>query len=145
MADCRNTGETEWTLNGRHTGVTDINLTDAGRQQVLSSASAFVGEGCLIRPQKIAQVYISPRTRAQVTAGLLLGVERLEGYRAAGKVETTEELAEWGYGMYEGWFPKQIREDRKSRGLDTERGWDVWRDGCEDGPAEGENAGLKGE
>lgn len=28
---------------------------------------------------------------------------------------------------------KAIRELRKSHGLDQDREWDIWRDGCEDG------------
>lgn len=36
-------------------------------------------------------------------------------------------------------FPAQIREDRKQRGLDKDRPFDIWRDGCEDGE------GVKGE
>lgn len=44
--------------------------------------------------------------------------------------------------MYEGWFPAQIRENRKSRGLDADRPFDIWRDGCEDGAdgSKGESA-----
>jgi broad specificity phosphatase PhoE len=42
-------------------------------------------------------------------------------------------LAEWGYGLYEGLLTKEIRKERKERGLDTESEWDIWRDGCEGG------------
>lgn len=51
----------------------------------------------------------------------------------AKKVSETERLAEWGYGEYEGLLTKQIRTLRKEHGLDTEREWDIWRDGCEGG------------
>jgi broad specificity phosphatase PhoE len=47
------------------------------------------------------------------------------------KVSTTDRLAEWGYGSYEGLVTSEIRELRKQRGLDTDRPWDIWRDGCE--------------
>lgn len=50
-----------------------------------------------------------------------------------GKVTTTNELAEWDYGKYEGLLTKEIRARRKERGLDNERSWDIWKDGCEDG------------
>jgi probable phosphoglycerate mutase len=33
----------------------------------------------------------------------------------------------------EGLTPKEIRSKRQSSGLDQERKWDIWRDGCEDG------------
>lgn len=44
--------------------------------------------------------------------------------------EITNDLAEWDYGEYEGLLTKEIRERRKQQGLDTERDWDIWRDGC---------------
>ena len=47
------------------------------------------------------------------------------------KTVTTEDIAEWGYGDYEGLLTEQIRELRRSRGLDTARPWHVMRDGCE--------------
>lgn len=34
---------------------------------------------------------------------------------------------------YEGKLTKEIRAMRKERGLDGEREWDIWRDGCEAG------------
>ena len=51
----------------------------------------------------------------------------------AEKVEITNDLAEWDYGEYEGLLTKEIRAKRKQQGLDTERDWDIWRDGCENG------------
>lgn len=136
-------GETEWTLNGRYTGLTDLTLTSAGESQVLASSDAFVGPHRLIDPSKLARVLISPRRRAQQTAKLLLGEHTLKQLHGEGKVATREEIREWQYGRYEGWLTRDIRRDRKERGLDQEREWDVWRDGCEDGEGEGEIA--KGE
>lgn len=49
------------------------------------------------------------------------------------KVTVTEEIAEWGYGDYEGLLTKEIVTQRKERGLDKEKPWDIWRDGCEGG------------
>ena len=138
------TGETEWTLNGRYTGLTDLPLTSpAGESQVLASSDAFVGPHRLIDPSKLARVLISPRHRAQQTAKLLLGEHTLEELKREGKVATREEIREWQYGRYEGWLTKDIKRDRKGRGLDKDREWDVWRDGCEDGDEDGEMA--KGE
>ena len=51
----------------------------------------------------------------------------------AEKVRTTEEIAEWNYGRYEGLVTGEIRERRRGMGFDAEGEWDIWRDGCEDG------------
>ena len=48
-------------------------------------------------------------------------------------VTVTEDIAEWDYGDYEGITEGETRVLRKERGLDVEREWDVWRDGCEGG------------
>lgn len=50
-----------------------------------------------------------------------------------GKLFTTEALAEWEYGLYEGLVTREIREGRRARGLDAGGEWDIWRDGCEEG------------
>lgn len=71
------------------------------------------------------KVYSSPRIRARKTCGILLGEDR--------DVEVTEDIREWEYGLYEGLLTAQIREARKGRGLDSEREWDIWTDGCEEG------------
>jgi len=34
---------------------------------------------------------------------------------------------------YEGITPKEARARRKAKGLDQDREWDIWRDGCEGG------------
>ena len=54
------------------------------------------------------------------------------------KTEITEEIREWDYGAYEGLLPTEIRARRKKQGLDLERSFNIWIDGCEDGesPAE---------
>lgn len=46
---------------------------------------------------------------------------------------TTEDIAEWDYGDYEGLVVNEIRALRKERGLDQDREWDIWKDGCEGG------------
>jgi broad specificity phosphatase PhoE len=45
----------------------------------------------------------------------------------------TEDIAEWGYGDYEGLLTSEIRKLRQEKGLDKEQAWDIWRDGCEGG------------
>lgn len=125
-------GETTWSQTGRFTGTTELPLTSTGTLQVLSTGSTLIGPQKLIDPARLAHVYISPRQRAQVIFGLLFkgdkgGRELREGV----KVETTEGLAGWAYGLYEGLLLGEIRQGRRERGL--ERDWDIWRDGCEGG------------
>jgi probable phosphoglycerate mutase len=45
-------------------------------------------------------------------------------------VQITEDIREWDYGDYEGITSAQIKEERKSAGLEP---WDIWRDGCPGG------------
>ncbi|KAK7731013.1 hypothetical protein SLS53_008884 [Cytospora paraplurivora] len=125
-------GETEWTINGRYTGITDLPLTENGVKQVVGSATKLVGAGKLIDPSKVARVFVSPRKRAQTTFGLLFGSGE-DSTVDPTKVSTTEEIAEWGYGDYEGLLTPEIKARRKEKGLDTHQSWDIWRDGCEGG------------
>lgn len=103
-------GQTEWSRSGRHTGRTDLELTDEGLQQARSAASALA-ELKLDDPLVIS----SPRRRAVVTA-------ELAGLDVA---QTTELLAEWDYGDYEGLTTPQIREQVPD--------WLVWTHGCPGG------------
>ncbi|KFY07375.1 hypothetical protein V492_07199 [Pseudogymnoascus sp. VKM F-4246] len=134
MVTIRN-GQTEWTISGQCTGSTDIPLTAVGESQVVASSKVVVGSGKLIDPSKLTRVFISPRTRAQRTYDLLFSDEARASLKE--KVEITEDIREWEYGAYEGVTPSNIRKLRKEKGLDTERPWDIWHDGCED--AEGES------
>jgi probable phosphoglycerate mutase len=98
-------GQTEWSVSGKHTGRTDIPLTDRGR--VLAKAA-----GELVRRVRgddpPVLVISSPRARARVTAELAgFAPDRLD-----------ERLAEWDYGRYEGLTTPEIRE--------TDPGWTVW-------------------
>lgn len=87
-------------------------------------------------PSRITQLFISPRKRALRTYELLFDEPTRYGFQ--GKVEITEDIREWDYGLYEGILPSQARAGRKERGLDKERPWNIWVDGCEEGesPAE---------
>ncbi|KAL6719076.1 vacuolar membrane-associated protein iml1 [Lecanora helva] len=128
-------GETEWTINGRHTGKSDIPLTHNGMKQVLSASETLVGYRKVIDPSKFVHVFVSPRIRAQTTLDILLGHDGEERAKLEkeGKVTTTEDIAEWDYGYYEGLVPSEIRKRRKEKGLDMDRAWNIWEDGCEGG------------
>ncbi|MFC0400885.1 histidine phosphatase family protein [Paraburkholderia rhizosphaerae] len=95
-------GETEWSLNGRHTGRTDIPLTGHGREQ----ARALVP---LLQAVHFDTVLSSPRTRALDTCKLAGLGER---------VEVEPDLREWDYGIYEGRTTHEIR--------DSVPDWAVW-------------------
>ncbi|KAL0951378.1 hypothetical protein HGRIS_008077 [Hohenbuehelia grisea] len=113
-------GETEWSLNGRHTGRTDIPLTPRGEEQVKSKAQILAGEGKVLDPKNICTVYVSPRQRSHTTFHLLFGhLDKLPDH------VLTEECREWDYGQYEGLRPAEIKERNPN--------WSIWKDGCPDG------------
>ena len=113
-------------------------MTASGELQVSSSARVIVGPGKFIDPSKIANLFISPRIRARRTYEILFdGFQQTELDQ---KSEITEDIREWEYGAYEGLLTAQLREGRKRRGLDKERPWNIWTDGCEDGESAAEVA-----
>ena len=93
-------GETEWSRTGRHTGRTDIPLTENGERQARA-----VGEA--LRGREFALVVSSPLIRARETA-------RLAGFEP----ELRDDLAEWDYGEYDGLTTTQIREQVPD--------WTIW-------------------
>ena len=103
-------GETEWSKSGQHTGRTELDLTDTGREQAKLAADAL-SVLALDNPLVVS----SPRQRAIVTA-------ELAGLKVD---EVSPLLAEWDYGDYEGLTTKQIRE--------RVPGWLVWTHGCPGG------------
>lgn len=105
-------GATEWALNGRHTGRTDIPLTDEGREQ----AELFIP---VFTEVEFSLVLSSPRQRALETA-------RLAGLED--RVEITEDLAEWDYGDYEGLTTPEIQA--------MVPGWTVFTHPCPNGETE---------
>ncbi|KAI0021441.1 histidine phosphatase superfamily [Xylariomycetidae sp. FL0641] len=134
-------GETEWSLDGRHTGVTDIPLTSDGEKRVEATGKALVGDNRLIVPKQLAHIYVSPRKRAQRTFELLnLGITDplpwkehgtplpAPANRCTARIEVTPDVREWDYGDYEGITSAQIRDIREKQGLN--RDWDIWSEGC---------------
>jgi broad specificity phosphatase PhoE len=102
-------GETEWSLNGRHTGTTDIPLTENGRQRARNLASS-------LDDRKFALVLTSPLQRA---------IETCELAGLGDSAQIRDDLHEWDYGDYEGITTAQIHQ--------REPGWSLWRDGCPNG------------
>jgi broad specificity phosphatase PhoE len=119
-------GETEWSSSGRHTGRTDLGLTEAGQIEAMSASSLLTGEIGIDEP---AAVFSSPRRRALDTARLAL---RGVGRDGAEPVVTAA-LAEVDYGDYEGLTAAEIAARNPS--------WDLWRDGCPNGETPEEVAG----
>jgi broad specificity phosphatase PhoE len=107
-------GETEWSLNGRHTGTTDIPLTDNGRR--LAKLLRLP-----LARYTFALVLVSPLQRARQTC-------ELSGLSDGAIIDP--DLVEWNYGKYEGLTPRQIHEEAP--------GWLIFRDGCPDGEAPGQ-------
>jgi len=102
-------GETEWSLNGRHTGRTDLPLLPGGEAQARSLRPKLAEYG-------LEAVLTSPLRRARDTSALA-GL----GDRA----EIDPDLAEWDYGSYEGLTTEEIRRERA--------GWELFADGVPDG------------
>ena len=102
-------GETEWSRAGKHTGVTDVELTERGRETARSLKSVLARES-------FVSVLSSPLHRARETC-------RLAGLQESAAVET--DLMEWNYGAYDGLTTKEIQSLRP--------GWSVFHHGCPGG------------
>ncbi len=104
-------GATEWSAIGRHTGRTDIPLSELGRRE----ASAL---GPIVRrlAGTDALVFTSPLRRAMDTAAVVMpDVEP----------QVVDALAEFDYGNYEGLTNEEISEQVPN--------WNLFTDGCPGG------------
>jgi broad specificity phosphatase PhoE len=102
-------GETEWSLSGQHTGITDIPLTENGRKVAKRLEPVLAKE-------TFALVLTSPLQRARETCELAGLGER---------AQIDRDLMEWNYGEYEGLTSREIREKVP--------GWLLFNDGCPGG------------
>ncbi|MDO8733132.1 MAG: histidine phosphatase family protein [Actinomycetota bacterium] len=107
-------GETEWSNSGRHTGRTEIPLTEHGERDARAVAALI--------PPHPDLVLCSPLQRAQHTATL-----------AGLKVTRTDpDLLEWDYGAWEGLTTAEIRTQL------NEPTWTIWSDPIPAGATPGE-------
>jgi broad specificity phosphatase PhoE len=98
-------GETAWSRERRHTGRSDLPLTEEGREQALTLVARLAG-------LEFAAVFVSPLRRARETC-------ELAGFAARAVVDP--DLLEWDYGAYEGMTSDEIEQQRP--------GWILFRDG----------------
>jgi len=102
-------GETEWSLSGQHTGITDIPLTENGRNVAKQLEP-------ILAKENFTMILTSPLERARKTC-------ELAGLGAHAEID--RDLVEWNYGEYEGLTPKQIDAQAP--------GWMIFTDGCPGG------------
>jgi len=102
-------GATEWALNGRHTGSTDIPLVPQGEAEARALAP-------LLAQHTFDAVYCSPLERARRTC-------ELAGLGSQAQLEP--DLREWDYGRYEGITTAEIRQSVPD--------WTVFSQPCPDG------------
>ncbi|MGF1662344.1 MAG: histidine phosphatase family protein [Kineosporiaceae bacterium] len=107
-------GETEWSLTGRHTGRTDLDLTDPGLAEAEHLRAA-------LDSRRFVEIRTSPLRRAARTAEIAGLVPALPD----------PDLVERDYGAYEGMTTPEIAEV-------LGRPWSVWTDGVPPGETPGE-------
>lgn len=101
-------GETEWSRDGRYTGLTDLPLTQHGEEQALAAREQLEGVD-------FGLVVTSPLQRAVRTA-------ELAGFPDA---EVLPYAHEWDYGDNEGRNSAAVREENP--------GYLIWNDGAPNG------------
>jgi broad specificity phosphatase PhoE len=106
-------GATEWSEIGRHTGRTDLPLTEQGRRDCAHLRDVVAA---YLRGREVAAVYCSPMVRARDTARSALPDH---------PVRVTDLLREFDYGDYEGMRRVEIQA--------AHPGWTLWTHGCAGG------------
>lgn len=106
--------QTEWSLSGRHTGTTNLDLTDEGRALTEHLRERLGGT-------RFDRVLTSPLRRALETC-------RIAGF--VDQAEVCDDLVEWDYGNYEGRTTRDIRTEDPP--------WELWRDGAPGGESPGD-------
>jgi probable phosphoglycerate mutase len=101
---------TEWSLSGKHTGTTDIPLTDHGGGRAAERMRPVLAKNFS------GPALCSPMQRARETC-------ELAGF--CQNMVVDPDLAEWNYAEYEGLRPEEIHK--------VTPGWLIFRDGCPSG------------
>ncbi|WP_228546971.1 histidine phosphatase family protein [Candidatus Neptunochlamydia vexilliferae] len=97
-------GETEWSRDGKHTGLTDIPLTDKGEVEAMAL-------GRRLEKIRFDHVFSSPLKRAKETC-LICGLEP----------QVDDDILEWNYGAYEGLTSAEIHK--------TNTDWNIFTHGA---------------
>ncbi len=108
-------GATEWSENGRHTGTTDLSITELGKKQAELLKNR-------LQKEKFSKVFCSPLKRALETC-------KICGYNPT----INHDLVEWNYGQYEGLTSEQICEKNP--------GWNLFTQGAPGGESPEQIAG----
>jgi broad specificity phosphatase PhoE len=102
-------GETEWSQSGKHTGRTDVPLSETGKRRAQALRP-------LLSSESFALVLTSPLARARETC-------RIAGFGDLCHVDG--DLAEWDYGIFEGRTTTEIRSELPN--------WSIWQTAVEKG------------
>ncbi len=102
-------GETQWTVTGQYTGLTDLPLTERGERNARALKERLCG-------LTFAKVFTSPLKRARQTC-------ELAGF--GDRAEIDDDLVEWDYGDYEGRHSADVHREHPE--------WQMFFDGCPGG------------
>lgn len=102
-------GQTEWSLAGRHTGLTDVPLTPRGEENARRLGQRLAGH-------TFSRAFTSPLQRARRTC-------ELAGFAPVATVDP--DLVEWNYGEFEGLRSTEIHGRTP--------GWNVFEHGAPGG------------
>lgn len=107
-------GETEWSRDKKHTGLTDLPLTENGESEAEWLIKRLEG-------LSFKKVFVSPLQRALTTC-------KIAGFEEGSEV--MEELLEWDYGKYEGMTSSEIHK------IDPD--WSIFTKGAPEGESVGD-------